>query len=382
SRHHRSGADQTLRHRGVPRGGGRRNRFHRAEGRRHRPAGRQRRRQDDDDRHAAGAAEADLRQHLRARHRYAARPPSRAAADEFLLALRRPAAPPDRAAESARLRAALCRARCRRADRAAGPRAGLRRAAGSRLRRALRRAEDAGGAGQGADQRTRAAAARRADGLAGSRYRRLGAEPAGALPHRARRHPAAGVAQHGRGRAALPAGADDEAGPDRRPRHAGRADRPLRPQQPGRGVSRHRPRPGQGGGKASGMNGEIFGFSAARIFALPRRHWYVLSGSWTRIVELFYWPAVQMLMWGFLTQFLAGKASFVAQAFGVFLAGMMLWDSLFRVQLGVAISFLEEMWARNLGNLFVSPLRPSEFAASVLLMGVLRALVGMIPVSL
>lgn len=130
------------------------------------------------------------------------------------------------------------------------------------------------------------------------------------------------------------------------------------------------------------MNGEVLGFSASRIFAMLRRHWYVLSGSWTRVVELIYWPAVQMIMWGFLTQFLAAKASFVAQAFGVFLAGMMLWDSLFRVQLGVAISFLEEMWARNLGNLFVSPLRPSEFAASVLLMGVMRALVGMIPVSL
>jgi ABC-2 type transport system permease protein len=124
------------------------------------------------------------------------------------------------------------------------------------------------------------------------------------------------------------------------------------------------------------------GCSLQRMFAMLRRHWYLLSGSWTRVVELIYWPAVQMIMWGFLTQFLAGKTSYVAQAFGVFLAGMMLWDSMFRVQLGVAISFLEEMWSRNLGNLFVSPLRPGEFAMSVLLMGLLRTLVGMIPVSL
>jgi ABC-2 type transport system permease protein len=89
-----------------------------------------------------------------------------------------------------------------------------------------------------------------------------------------------------------------------------------------------------------------------------------------------------MIMWGFMTQFLAGKTSYVAQAFGILLSGIMLWDTLFRVQLGVAISFLEEMWSRNLGNLFVSPLRPSEFAASVLLMGAIRTLLGMIPVSL
>ena len=126
---------------------------------------------------------------------------------------------------------------------------------------------------------------------------------------------------------------------------------------------------------------EEIGCSLQRMTAMLRRHWYLLSGSWTRIVELIYWPAVQMIMWGFLTQFLAGKTSYVAQAFGVFIAGMMLWDSMFRVQLGVAISFLEEMWSRNLGNLFVSPLRPGEFAASVLLMGLLRTLVGMLPVS-
>ncbi|MFN4312067.1 MAG: ABC transporter permease [Ferrovibrio sp.] len=130
------------------------------------------------------------------------------------------------------------------------------------------------------------------------------------------------------------------------------------------------------------MSGEIFGFSPNRIGAMLRRHAYLLSGSWMRIIDIIYWPAVQMIMWGFLTQFLAGKTSYVAQAIGILLAGLMLWDSLFRVQLSVAISFLEEMWSRNLGNLFVSPLRPSEFAASVLLMGVIRTLLGMIPVSL
>ncbi|MFN4163738.1 MAG: ABC transporter permease [Ferrovibrio sp.] len=130
------------------------------------------------------------------------------------------------------------------------------------------------------------------------------------------------------------------------------------------------------------MSGEVFGFSANRIGAMLRRHAYLLGGSWMRIIDIIYWPAVQMIMWGFLTQFLAGKTAYVAQAFGILLAGLLLWDSLFRVQLSVAISFLEEMWSRNLGNLFVSPLRPSEFAASVLLMGVIRTLLGMIPVSL
>ena len=45
-----------------------------------------------------------------------------------------------------------------------------------------------------------------------------------------------------------------------------------------------------------------------------------------------------------------------SRAFGVLLAAVMLWDVLFRGQLGLSISFLEEMWARNLGHLFVTPL--------------------------
>lgn len=133
---------------------------------------------------------------------------------------------------------------------------------------------------------------------------------------------------------------------------------------------------------APGCGFELFGIGPGRIGAMLRRHWYLLSGSWFRVFELIYWPAVQMIMWGFMTQFLAGKTSYVAQAFGILLSGIMLWDTLFRVQLGVAISFLEEMWSRNLGNLFVSPLRPTEFAASVLLMGAIRTLLGMIPVTL
>jgi len=130
------------------------------------------------------------------------------------------------------------------------------------------------------------------------------------------------------------------------------------------------------------MSAQIFGFSLNRIAAMLRRHYYLLSSSWVRLIDLVYWPTVQMLMWGFLTQFLMGKTSYIAQAFGLLLAGLMLWDSMFRIQLSVAISFLEEMWSRNLGNLFVSPLRPSEFAASLLIMGFLRTAFSMIPVSL
>jgi ABC-2 type transport system permease protein len=60
----------------------------------------------------------------------------------------------------------------------------------------------------------------------------------------------------------------------------------------------------------------------------------------------------------------------------------MLWDILFRGQLGFSISFLEEMYARNLGNLMISPLRPFEFVAALMIMSIVRLAIGMLPVTL
>ena len=123
-------------------------------------------------------------------------------------------------------------------------------------------------------------------------------------------------------------------------------------------------------------------FSPARVWAMLLRYLYILRSSWPRTLELLYWPTLQMLIWGFMSQFLRQNSSYVAQAFGVLLAAVMLWDLLFRSQLGLSISFLEEMWARNLAQLFVTPLRPYEWVLSLLAMSVIRVMIGVIPAAL
>jgi ABC-2 type transport system permease protein len=123
-------------------------------------------------------------------------------------------------------------------------------------------------------------------------------------------------------------------------------------------------------------------FSPRRVAAMVLRYWYLLRSSFSRLIELIYWPTVQMLMWGFLQTYLAGQASLYARAAGVLVGAVMLWDILFRGQLGFSISFLEEMYARNLGNLMISPLRPSEFVAALMIMSLVRLAIGMLPVTL
>lgn len=117
-------------------------------------------------------------------------------------------------------------------------------------------------------------------------------------------------------------------------------------------------------------------FSPRRIYGLLLRHLYLFRSSWPRVIEMVYWPTVQMILWGFITLFLSTNSSYVAQASGILLSAVMLWDVLFRSQLGVAMVFMEELWSRNLGHLFVSPLRPYEMVCSLLLMSLIRTLIG------
>lgn len=123
-------------------------------------------------------------------------------------------------------------------------------------------------------------------------------------------------------------------------------------------------------------------FSPGRVWAMLLRYLYILRSSWPRTLELIYWPTLQVLVWGFMSQFFMQNSSYIARAFGVLLGAVMLWDLMFRSQLGLSISFLEEMWSRNLSNLFVTPLRAYEWVVSLLAMSAIRTGIGMVPAAL
>lgn len=119
-----------------------------------------------------------------------------------------------------------------------------------------------------------------------------------------------------------------------------------------------------------------------RIGAVVLRHWYLIAGSWPRFLDLCYWPIVQMILWGFIQTFLMMRSDFFAQAGGILLGAVMLWDVLFRGQIGLAISFFEEVYSRNLGHLLATPLRTGEYMASLMLVSLMRTAVGLFPATL
>jgi ABC-2 type transport system permease protein len=124
------------------------------------------------------------------------------------------------------------------------------------------------------------------------------------------------------------------------------------------------------------------GIAPHRIAAMILRYWYLLMSSWPRLLELIYWPALQIITWGFLQTYIVQNAGFFARTGGALVGAVILWDILFRGQLGFSISFLEEMWARNLGNLMMSPLKPIEFLIALMIMSLIRLAIGVIPMTL
>jgi ABC-2 type transport system permease protein len=120
--------------------------------------------------------------------------------------------------------------------------------------------------------------------------------------------------------------------------------------------------------------------SLRRIWGLMYRHLALYRRSWPRLLELAYWPILQMCIWGFTASFLRTRMGSPAiMAGAALLGGVLLWEVTLRSQMGVSISFLEEIWSRNLGHLFVSPLRPYELIAALVGMSVIRMLLGVIP---
>lgn len=128
------------------------------------------------------------------------------------------------------------------------------------------------------------------------------------------------------------------------------------------------------------MNALVVRQSARRVWGMMYRHLALYRRSWPRLLELCYWPVLQMCIWGFTASYLAARmGNPVAVAAGTLLGGVLLWEVALRSQMGVAISFLEELWSRNLGHVFVSPLRPWELVAALISMSIIRMALGVAP---
>lgn len=119
--------------------------------------------------------------------------------------------------------------------------------------------------------------------------------------------------------------------------------------------------------------------NTGRMLAVMLRQIYLIRGSFPRVLPLFIWVAVDMVLWGFLTRYLNSIASAEAGVNFVilFLGAVLMWDFFIRVMQGVTMAFLEDVWSRNFLNFFATPITTHEYVGGLVLTSILTSSVGL-----
>ena len=119
--------------------------------------------------------------------------------------------------------------------------------------------------------------------------------------------------------------------------------------------------------------------SINRIYGLFFRHFFLIKSSLPRVLDLIYWPTIQIILWGFISKFFTTYSDYYNNTVGVILTCAILYDFLFRSSISFNMLFLEEIWSRNFTNLFIAPLRISEIIISLVFTALIRTLIGLVP---
>lgn len=114
-----------------------------------------------------------------------------------------------------------------------------------------------------------------------------------------------------------------------------------------------------------------------RIYAIFLRFMYLFRNSYDRMSDVFYWPTVDILLWG-LTSAYVMTVSTDKKILMSILGGLILWFVVWRAQYEISVNILEDLWNKNLVNIFVSPLKFSEWILAFLLIGVIKIIISVI----
>lgn len=112
-----------------------------------------------------------------------------------------------------------------------------------------------------------------------------------------------------------------------------------------------------------------------RISGLLLRYLYLYRRSLARAGEIFFWPVMDLLVWGFVSLYLERMNVAISQVALFLLGALILWDVLYRSQQAITLSISEEIWVKNILNIFIAPVSIAELMLATCLMGVIKALI-------
>ena len=114
------------------------------------------------------------------------------------------------------------------------------------------------------------------------------------------------------------------------------------------------------------------------IAGIVLRQWYLIRGSPVRVLPMFAWVAIDIVLWGFITRYLNAVSASGINFVSTLLGAVLLWDLFTRIMQGISTAFLEDVWSRNFLNLFATPLRISEYVTWLVLTSLATSTVGLL----
>jgi len=118
--------------------------------------------------------------------------------------------------------------------------------------------------------------------------------------------------------------------------------------------------------------------SLQRTSAIVLRHFYLMRGSPARVLPLFAWVAIDIVLWGFITHYLNQITGSGLNFVPILLGAVLLWDFFTRVMQGVTMAFFEDVWSRNFLNIFATPLTIFEYVSGLVLSSITTSSIGLL----
>ncbi len=113
------------------------------------------------------------------------------------------------------------------------------------------------------------------------------------------------------------------------------------------------------------------------IAGIVLRQFYLIRGSPVRLLPMFAWAGIDIVLWGFITRYLDAVSASGIRFLPTLLGAVLMWDFFTRIMQGVTTAFLEDVWSRNFLNLFATPLAISEYVTGLVITSVATSLIGL-----
>lgn len=111
-----------------------------------------------------------------------------------------------------------------------------------------------------------------------------------------------------------------------------------------------------------------------RVWAIVLRHIFMLMHQLERSTDVFLFPIVGIMLWGFVSNYSGIKVTGLS---AFLMGGLILWVVFERVGTSVGIDFMFDIWERNIMNVLASPITIFEFISGLVLVAIVKVLVSL-----